>query len=419
MKLPRIAPRALFSTRRRTAVILIGLALAAVSVVYTWSVSTKMRHEDEMAVEQLKRNDKNAVEMWVDIIKSLDGGGYYMSYNGDTQEVLNELAKHTNIPLIIINEARHEVVVSNLGEEVLHDANLREERLEYLASQNKPIPISIGPFGSTVMTIYYGTVDYSYLISSAHSEALSAFPYVQLVIIIIFAIFAYIAFLSTKQNEQNRVWVGLAKETAHQLGTPTSSLLGWVEYLRSQPVDQMAVDEMSKDLTHLLKVVDRFSKIGSETQLRVVNINEVVGDTVIYFRRRVPRNVTLTYNGLAQAPIRAAVNDALFEWVVENLLKNALDALQGQGDIKIDIAETDSCVYLDVSDTGKGIAKGNWTRIFEPGFTTKTRGWGLGLSLSRRIIEEYHRGKIAVLRSEVGKGTTIRITLKRVDDNEQ
>ena len=212
------------------------------------------------------------------------------------------------------------------------------------------------------------------------------------------------------------MWIGLAKETAHQLGTPTSSLLGWVEYLRSQPVDQMAVDEMSKDLAHLMKIVDRFSKIGGEAQLSNANVNEVVGDTVMYFRRRVPRNVTINYGGLAMSPVTAPMNVALFEWVVENLMKNSLDALQGKGTIDVTIGETEHSVYVEVSDTGKGIAKGNWDRIFEPGYTTKTRGWGLGLSLSRRIMEDYHKGKIAVVRSEIGRGTTFRVTLKRAID---
>ena len=287
-----------------------------------------------------------------------------------------------------------------------------------MSESNKPISISYGMMNQTVITIYFGTTDYANLVSSAHSRALVYFPYMQLIIIIIFAVFAYVAFSSTKQNEQNRVWVGLAKETAHQLGTPTSSLLGWVEYLRSQPVDQLAVDEMSKDLAHLMKIVDRFSKIGSETQLTPTNINEVVGDTVMYFRRRIPRNVTLSYNGLAIAPIRVSINTALFEWVIENLMKNSLDALQGQGSIDVTVGESENSVYVEVSDTGKGIAKSNWTRIFEPGFTTKTRGWGLGLSLSRRIIEEYHAGKIAVVRSEIGKGTTIRVTLQRKEGDE-
>ncbi len=198
------------------------------------------------------------------------------------------------------------------------------------------------------------------------------------------------------------------------LGTPTSSLLGWIEFLRTQQVDQSAVDEMNKDLAHLMKIVDRFSKIGSETVLTPACVNEVVGETVMYFRKRIPRNVTLSYNGLAIAPVYASLNAALFEWVVENLMKNALDAMQGHGDIDVRVWSNDKSVMIEVRDTGKGIPKSNWKRIFEPGFTTKTRGWGLGLSLSRRIVEDYHQGKIAVVDSEVGRGTTFRITLKRV-----
>ena len=412
MKFPRLhIPQGLFTTRRRTIVIVVGLALAAISVLYTWRVSVDMKHEDEMAIEQLKRDDRNAVEMWEDILRSTNIGSQ-MVYN---PELLNKLAEHTNVPLVIADE-RLNVLVSNLPSEIVDDPRRLREEIMRLSDTNKPISISYGMMRQTTFTIYFGTTDYTNLVSSAHSEALVFFPYVQLIIIIIFAIFAYIAFSSTKQNEQNRVWVGLAKETAHQLGTPTSSLLGWIEYLKNQPVDQMAVDEMSKDLAHLMKIVDRFSKIGSETQLTPMNINEVIGDTVLYFRRRIPRNVTLTYNGLAMAPIRVSINAALFEWVIENLMKNSLDALQGHGSIEVVVGETEREVYVDVSDTGKGIPKGNWVRIFEPGFTTKTRGWGLGLSLSRRIIEEYHKGKIAVVRSEMGKGTTIRVTLKRGDD---
>lgn len=414
MKFPRLnIPQGLFTTRRRTIVIVVGLALAAISVLYTWRVSVDMKHEDEMAIEQLKRDDRNAVEMWEDILRSTNIGSQ-MVYN---PELLNKLAEHTNVPLVIADE-RLNVLVSNLPSEIVDDPRRLREEIMRLSDTNKPISISYGMMRQTTFTIYFGTTDYTNLVSSAHSEALVFFPYVQLIIIIIFAIFAYIAFSSTKQNEQNRVWVGLAKETAHQLGTPTSSLLGWIEYLKNQPVDQMAVDEMSKDLAHLMKIVDRFSKIGSETQLTPMNINEVIGDTVLYFRRRIPRNVTLTYNGLAMAPIRVSINTALFEWVIENLMKNSLDALQGHGSIEVVVGETEREVYVDVSDTGKGIPKGNWVRIFEPGFTTKTRGWGLGLSLSRRIIEEYHRGKIAVVRSEAGKGTTIRVTLKRRDGDE-
>ena len=409
MKLPHIFhPRNIISMRRRTIAIVVGLALAALSVFYTWRVSVDMKHEDEMAIEQLKEDERNAVEMWEDILRSTNIGGQ-MIYN---PELLDKLAEHTNVPLIIADE-RLNVLVTNLPEDVVGDPALLRQEIMRMSDKNKPISVSYGMMRRTTFTIYFGTTDYEGLVSSAHSHALIFFPYVQLVIIIIFAIFAYIAFSSSKQNEQNRVWVGLAKETAHQLGTPTSSLLGWIEYLKEQPVDQMAVDEMQKDLAHLMKIVDRFSKIGSDTPLSLENINEVVGGSVMYFRKRIPRNVTLDYNGLAMEPVYAMINPALFEWVVENLMKNALDALQGHGAIVVAISADEQWVHIDVSDTGKGIAKSDWKRIFEPGFTTKTRGWGLGLSLSRRIVEEYHHGRIFVASSEVGRGTTFRINVKR------
>ena len=414
MKLPRIHnPRLSITLRNHATLIVVGLVLATISVVYTWRMSVGMRQKQEAAIEQLREDERNAVEMWEDIMRSTNIGGQ-MVYN---PELLHELAEHTNVPLVIADE-RLNVWVTNLPEEITSDPELLRREIMLMSQNNKPISVTYGVMKQTVVTIYYGMTDYANLVSSKHSKALALFPYMQLGIIIIFAIFAYIAFASAKQSEHNRVWVGLAKETAHQLGTPTSSLLGWIEYLRSQPVDQQAVDEMGKDLAHLMKIVDRFSKIGSETQLSPANINEVVGDTVMYFRRRVPRNVTLTYNGLAMAPIRVSLNAALFEWVIENLLKNSLDALQGQGSIEVVVGESGNTVFVEVSDTGKGIAKSSWTRIFEPGFTTKTRGWGLGLSLSRRIIEEYHAGKIAVVRSEIGKGTTIRVTLERKEGDE-
>ena len=414
MKLPRMHNQNLSLTLRNHAtLVIVGFVLAALSVVYTWRMSVGMRQEQEAAVEQLRQDERNAVEMWEDILRSTNIGGQ-MVYN---PELLHELAEHTNVPLIIADE-RLNVWVTNLSDEIVGNPELLRREIMLMSQNNRPISVTYGVMNKTVVTIYYGMTDYENLVSSEHSRALEFFPYMQLIIIIIFAIFAYIAFASKKQSEHNRVWVGLAKETAHQLGTPTSSLLGWIEYLRSQPVDQQAVDEMGKDLAHLMKIVDRFSKIGSETQLSPANINEVVGDTVMYFRRRVPRNVTLTYNGLAMAPIRVSINAALFEWVIENLMKNSLDALQGQGTIEVVVGESGNTVFVEVSDTGKGIAKSNWTRIFEPGFTTKTRGWGLGLSLSRRIIEEYHAGKIAVVRSEMGKGTTIRVTLERKEGDE-
>jgi signal transduction histidine kinase len=314
---------------------------------------------------------------------------------------------HNNIPFIITDEELTVLKSHLIPQEVINHPEVLRERLVEMSELNQPIRVEYNWWsGGHYHLIFYGR--------SSLLKSLYYFPYIQLCAITVFIMLGFIAFRSTKRDEQNRVWIGLAKETAHQLGTPTSSLLGWIEYLRSQDVDQSAVEEMNKDLTHLMKIVDRFSKIGSETPLTPANINEVVGESVMYFRKRIPRNVTLDYNGLAIAPLQASINSALFEWVVENLMKNSLDALQGHGAIVVNVSSDDKNVIVDVKDTGKGIAKANWKRIFEPGFTTKTRGWGLGLSLSRRIIEDYHHGRIFVVESEPGRGTTIRITIKRL-----
>lgn len=403
----------LLYVRRRTIVIVIGLVLASLSVLYTLMVTSELHRNEERTIEELRAAERNGVELWADILRSTNNIYGELVYNSD---LFANLVRHTSVPFVITDEYLN-VVASNLPSATTSDREELRAAIERMADSNKPIIVRYN-FSNRYYTIYYGHSRFMEYITESPVDSLIYFPYVQLLIILIFAAFTYIAFSSTKQNEQNRVWVGLAKETAHQLGTPTSSLLGWLEYLRSQPIDQMAVDEMGKDLAHLMKIVDRFSKIGSETMLTATNINEVVGDTVMYFRKRIPRNVTLTYNGLAIAPIRAQINAALFEWVIENLLKNALDALQGHGSIEVFVGENDHSVYVEVRDTGKGIPKSNWNKIFAPGFTTKTRGWGLGLSLSRRIVEEYHDGKIAVVRSEPGKGTTIRVTLKRLQDNE-
>ncbi|MEF9950556.1 MAG: ATP-binding protein, partial [Mucinivorans sp.] len=238
--------------------------------------------------------------------------------------------------------------------------------------------------------------------------------YIQLGLIAVFITFVFFIFSSSKQSEQNRVWVGMAKETAHQLGTPTSSLMGWIEYLRDQPLPPDIVNDIERDVVRLGKVVDRFSKIGSDTNLSPHNIQQIVTSTVQYFQTRIPRAVTINYQVCADEPYQAQVNEALFEWVLENLMKNALDAMAGKGEITVRLSNKDKTLRIDIKDTGKGIPKSSWRKIFHPGFTTKTRGWGLGLSLSRRIIEEYHKGKIFVLRSEIDRGTTMRVVLRRL-----
>lgn len=386
--------RKLLSFRNRIVLIAAGIFLGGLSLLYT----NNMAH-------RLKEKEQHDVALWAHAMERLNRN--VLSGSGIAPDPLvNDLiSSNNNIPFIITNE-NLEVISSHLiPDEIINHPDRLREQIDKFTEENIPRQIRFHWTNQHYHIIFYG--------KSSLLKSLYYFPYIQIAVVVAFILMAFIAFRSSKLDEQNRVWIGLAKETAHQLGTPTSSLLGWIEYLRTQPVDQTAVEEMNKDLTHLMKIVDRFSKIGSETPLTPANINEVVGESVMYFRKRIPRNVTLDYNGLAIAPVQAAINTALFEWVVENLMKNALDALQGHGAIHVHISSDEKQVTVDVSDTGKGIAKGNWNRIFEPGFTTKTRGWGLGLSLSRRIIEEYHGGKIFVAESELGKGTTFRIILKR------
>lgn len=389
-------PKWRMSINVRVMILLIGLVLAVVSLLYTNQLARILREKEQ-----------NDVKLWVAAMERVSGD---VVGNAMIDPLISHIVStHNNIPFIITDEDLNPVVSNRIEDEILADAELYRAKIDQLTEEYTPRVVAVKSrwqLNAKKYIIFYG--------QSQLLKALYYFPYVQILIVFIFLIFTYIALQSAKRDEQNQVWIGLAKETAHQLGTPISSLLGWVEYLRSQEVDASVIDEMQKDLTHLTTIVDRFSKIGSETILSPNNVNEVVGATVMYFRKRIPRNVTLSYNGLAMAPVKANINVALFEWVIENLLKNSLDAMQGKGEIDVRMSSTEKSVIIDVSDTGKGIAKGNWKRIFEPGFTTKTRGWGLGLSLSRRIVKDYHHGKIFVARSEMGQGTTFRIILKRV-----
>ncbi len=382
----------IFSFRNRLIMVVVGGALVVLSLLFTNNMASKLREKEKVDVE-----------LWAHTMEYISRERFM----GNDPFIADMVSKSQNIPFILTNEDLH-VITSHLVDPKIieHPEKLRAQ-IDEFSRLNDPVVVQL-QWNNHRHLLFYG--------NSSLLIALYFFPYIQVLLIIVFVIICLVALRSSKQDEQNRVWIGLAKETAHQLGTPTSSLLGWIEYLRSQPVDQSAVDEMGKDLAHLMKIVDRFSKIGSETPLTPANINEVVSETVMYFRKRIPRNVTLDYNGLAIAPVAASINVALIEWVVENMMKNSLDALQGHGAINVNISSDEKSVFIDVSDTGKGIPKNNWKRIFEPGFTTKTRGWGLGLSLSRRIVEEYHHGKIGVSESEIGKGTTIRVTLKRYEE---
>ena len=279
-----------------------------------------------------------------------------------------------------------------------------KDKVEDMASANDPIEVDI-PGEGTMLVLY----DDSYVLTQ-----MQYYPLIQLVLIAVFLMVAYLVFSSFRRAEQDRVWVGMAKETAHQLGTPLSSLMAWVELLESEGVDKSKLDEMKKDVKRLHTVTDRFSKIGSQPELSALNIIPLLIQTASYMRPRISKQVSLNLENCNEGGEEMAMfNPSLLSWVLENLIRNAVDAMEGKGEIIVTLSTSDSAVFVDVADNGRGISRSDARNVFAPGFTTKKRGWGLGLSLTKRIIEEYHGGKIALLKTEVGAGTTFRLTLRR------
>ncbi len=285
-----------------------------------------------------------------------------------------------------------------------------ESELVYMKKQHEPIKLTV-----------LGTPWFVYYKDSPLLTQLKFFPYIQLSVIAIFLLMAYTAFSSSRKSEQNQVWVGLAKETAHQLGTPISSLMAWIELMKEKydAEDDTLIAEMENDVKRLEIVADRFSKIGSKPQLEDHKVYEVVKDFVDYFRVRVSKNISFEMRG--NPYMQAGLNVPLFDWVLENLLKNAVNAIEGKGLITVEISgnKIKKQVFIDVTDTGKGIPRSKFDTVFQPGYTTRKRGWGLGLSLTKRMIENYHNGQIFVRDSEVGKGTTFRIVLKNTKYDKQ
>jgi hypothetical protein len=317
---------------------------------------------------------------------------------------INEVAENSaGVPVIFTNAAKDSII--DLGKIDANEVNTPEklmEKLDELASQNAPIEVDLGE----------GTKNYIFY---AHSELLTKlkyYPYVQFGVIGLFLIIAYIMFSTARKAEQDQVWVGMSKETAHQLGTPLSSLMAWNEHLLAAGVDESIINEMQQDVKRLNTITDRFSKIGSQPTLTPEDVNGVLFNAIDYLKKRTSRNVVYTLH-LPDEILHAHLSTPLFEWVIENLCKNAVDAMEGKGKIDVTLKDIPEGLIIDVTDTGKGIPKSKFSTVFQPGFTTKTRGWGLGLSLCKRIIETYHKGKIYVLRSEPNKGTTFRIELKR------
>ncbi|HRY99156.1 MAG TPA: ATP-binding protein, partial [Bacteroidales bacterium] len=278
-----------------------------------------------------------------------------------------------------------------------------QHTLDRMASQNTPIKIELADTG----------VHYIYYQDSWLLWQLRYYPFVQFGIITVFLLIAYLLFSYARKSEQNQVWVGMAKETAHQLGTPLSSMVAWMELLKLKGLDEETIREIEKDVQRLETITERFSKIGSAAKLEKTNVTAVVHDTVSYLRSRLSARVIFDITPGPEQPFIVPLNLHLFEWVIENLCRNAVDAMEGEGSLLISIVEDGRYVHVDVSDTGKGIPKKMFKTIFNPGYTSKKRGWGLGLSLASRIIRNYHRGKVFVKSSTPGKGTTFRVTLKR------
>lgn len=312
-----------------------------------------------------------------------------------------QIIQEPNIP-IIVTEKDSVINSSNVDADILKDKARLKAYLQKLRNQNDPI----------LMQISEGQKHYLYYGDSSLLNKLKYYPVALLLIIFLFGAVVYNFYRSTKMATQNKLWAGMAKETAHQIGTPLSSLLGWLEIMKADNVDETTVSEIEKDVNRLQTIADRFSKIGSEPDLIPMNIIAETEQSFDYLKSRFSKQVEFSFKA-PKKPIMVSLNPALHSWTVENLVKNAIDAMKGRGKLSVTIVNEQNVVKILVADTGNGIQKNQFKRIFEPGFTTKKRGWGLGLSLTKRIVEEYHKGKIKVAHSEIGKGTTMQISFKK------
>jgi signal transduction histidine kinase len=300
------------------------------------------------------------------------------------------------IPVLLVDEKSGQIEMSNLEKKELKRINLIQE----FKKQNEPLRID---FGTGTKLIYYK--------ESPELKQLTWFPYIQFSVVGLIVIIGYLMFSTFRKAEQNQVWAGMAKETAHQLGTPLSSMMAWVDHLEANGGNEMIVNEMTKDLDRLEKITDRFSKIGSGAKLVEADLVVTIGNNLEYLRARLSDKIFIDFKVKEEEPIIMMHNPSLMEWVVENICKNAVDAMGGKGILTIEIQRVPERVYIDITDTGKGLTPKQFKTIFQPGYSTKKRGWGLGLTLVKRIIEEYHKGKVFVLKSEIDRGTTIRISI--------
>jgi len=349
-------------------------------------------------VKQLAQEEENKVKLWAKATELLANSA---DENIDISFVFEVIRDNETVPVILTDQNENVISVRNLDSLQSLDSTYVKEQL--LLMKEEHTPIEVGLVAGEKNLIFYRNSKLYY--------SLKYYPYVQLGVISLFIFVSYIAFSTSRKAEQNQVWVGMAKETAHQLGTPISSLLAWMEHLRAKGVDEQTLTEIGQDLKRLETITERFSKIGATPKLELKNIAQVMEESVNYMRLRSSKKVVYNFNPGNTTDVNVPMNIPLFEWVIENLCRNAIDAMNGAGAIIVEMEVKEGQVIIDVSDTGKGMPKSKFKTVFEPGFTTKQRGWGLGLSLTKRIIENYHSGKIFVKNSVIDKGTTFRIIL--------
>jgi len=369
--------------------LLIAIGIGVSSLWYT-----------NVLMKKLAKEERKKIELWAEGMKHLASAE---SANSDLNFVFEVVKNNETVPVILVDSADNIIYTRNLDSLKQSDTTYLKQELQIMKAQNPAIKIQIDEH--TTQFIYYKE---SYLLTQ-----LFYYPFIQLSVVFFFILIAYLAFSASRRAEQNQVWVGMSKETAHQLGTPISSLLAWVELLKLKNVDEHIIQEVDKDVKRLETITERFSKIGSSPKLESENIYKVLFKSANYIKTRSSDRVKFIYNFSENDEFNIPLNIPLFEWVIENLCKNAIDAMDGAGTINISVRENQKNIFIEVSDTGKGIAKSKYKTVFNPGYTTKKRGWGLGLSLTKKIIEQYHKGKIFVLDSQINIGTTFRIVLKK------
>ena len=389
--------RNIYDSRRIWKMVLLAMSLVLVSVFIYFSNSL---------VKDLAKQERERMQIWADATREM-----VTSTDADVDFLLSIIQGNHNIPVLLVDDKNNIIEQRNfklpepndslkmIDEYTAINKQFLQKKLNKLRKTTNNIEIKIDD--STHQVLYYEDSDVL--------RRLAYYPYIQLAVMLLFIAIAYFALISVKKAEQNRVWVGLSKETAHQLGTPISSLMAWTQMLESMGIDKEIINDMDTDVHRLSVIADRFSKIGSMPDKELTFINEAVESSLNYMRTRIPKHVTLTVHTDDEKNCGVMLCQPLFEWVMENLTKNAVDAMSGEGRIDIVVTSDAQHAHLYVKDTGKGIARKNFKNVFNPGFTTKKRGWGLGLTLVKRIIEEYHNGKIYVKDSEVGKGTTFAI----------